>query len=107
MEALRRARTRVVPIAPRAPATRDVVDALARDAWWGNVTDGVERRDDARASTRDVSTRVGPSVSVLCRMYARTTEAAVKASTCVWEEIALDFLEVHGLQKAARGARRR
>lgn len=102
VEALRRARTEGGPDRAEGAATRDVVDALARDAWWGNVTDGVERRDDARASTRDVSTRVGPSVSVLCRTRAQA-EAAVGVDGV--EEIALDFLEVHGLQKAVRAVR--
>ena len=70
MEALQ-SRTEVDP----APRARRRIAGPSMDAWWGNVTDGVERRDDARASTRDVSTRVGPSVSVLCRTRAQVVAA--------------------------------
>jgi len=100
VEALLRARTEGGPNRAEGMATRDVVDALARDAWWGDVADRDRREGTARASTRASSSpRFGPSVSVLCRTRAQA-EAAIGVDGV--EEIALDFLEVHGLQKAVR-----
>ena len=79
-------------------ATTGVVDELVRNAWWGDLSDrrGVDRN---RESPAKKTPSAGPSISVLCRTRAQA-EAAIDAPGV--EEITLDFLEVHGLQKAVK-----
>ena len=78
-------------------AERSVRDELVADAWWGAVEDSEEFVASARSASSNKAQ--GASISVLCRTRAQA-EAAMEIA---WiDEVALDFLEVHGLQKTTR-----
>ena len=79
-------------------AEESVSKALVSDAWWGSIedTDAFAR---AERGEKSKTKPAGATLSVLCRSRAQA-EAAMGID---WiEEIVLDFLEVHGLQKTVR-----
>lgn len=97
VESLLRARRDGGPNRAEGMAVREVVDELVGNAWWGDI---IDQRDKGASKEPRVNPTSGlPSISVLCRTRAQA-EAAVTVDGV--DEIALDFLEVHGLQKTVR-----
>lgn len=97
VEALLRERRTGGPDRAEGLANDEVVDALVRNAWWG---DGERKSQTSTTATTTKSVRNDEaSISVLCRTRAQA-EAAIEAAG--FDEIVLDFLEVHGLAKAVK-----
>ena len=103
VEALLNARREGGPDRAAGLAEVDVVDELVGNAWWGDIMNQKDKptRNTAVAAAATTTTTKGlkPSISVLCRTRAQA-EAAIQVNGV--EEIALDFLEVHGLQKTVQ-----
>lgn len=97
VEALLNARREGGPDRAAGLAEVDVVEELVGNAWWGDIMNQKDKPTRG-ATTPSSSSSKGskPSISVLCRTRAQA-EAAIQVRGV--EEIALDFLEVHGLQK--------
>lgn len=98
VEALLNARREGGPDRAAGMAEVDVVDELVGNAWWGDI---MNQKDKPTRGASSSSSSMGskPSISVLCRTRAQA-EAAIQVNGV--EEIALDFLEVHGLQKTVQ-----
>lgn len=99
VEALLNARREGGPDRAAGLAEVDVVDELVGNAWWGDIMNQKDKPTRGAATPSSSSKGSKPSISVLCRTRAQA-EAAIQVNGV--EEIALDFLEVHGLQKTVQ-----
>jgi putative protease len=101
VEALLNARRDGGPDRAAGMAEVDVVDELVGNAWWGDIMNQKDKPTRGATTSSSSSSSKGskPSISVLCRTRAQA-EAAIQVNGV--EEIALDFLEVHGLQKTVQ-----